>query len=387
VAVSAAAFLAGCSRPAPPPPRRADAPVTVAQAVQKDVPVEIRAIGNVEAITSIGVKSLVGGELTAVHFGEGDFVRKGQLLFTIDQRPFQTQLSQAQAALARDRAQLAQAQANLARDVAQEKYAQAQAGRFGNLAREGVISREQNEQVASDAAARAATVNADRAAIESARAAIESDTALVENARIQFGYTTLRSPIDGRTGNLNVKAGNVVKANDVDMVTINQISPIYATFAVPESELAAIKTRAAAGRLSVAATPQDNPNAHETGVLTFIDNMVDRATGTIKLKGTFQNARRALWPGQFVQVVLRLATRANAVVVPSQALQNGQNGPYVFVVKSDRTVESRSVQPGIRAAGEVVIDSGLAPGETVVTEGHLRLAPGMRVEVRAPRAG
>ena len=234
----------------------------------------------------------------------------------------------------------------------------------------------------SDAEARAASVRADRAAIESARAAIEADLAMIDTARIQLGYTTIRSPLDGRTGNLNVQAGNVVKANDVDLVTILQIDPIYATFAVPESELASIKTRMARGRLPVAATPQAAPDAQFAGVLTFVDNAVDRTTGTIKLKATFPNGGRKLWPGQFVQVVLRLDTRTGAVVVPSQAVQNGQSGPYVFVVKDDRSVESRSVAPGIRAGGEIVIDRGLAAGETVVTEGHLRLAPGMRVQIR-----
>jgi len=383
-AVLAAAVLAGCSKPAPPPPRRADVPVTVAQALRRDVPVEIQAVGNVEAISTIGVKTQVGGELTRVHFQEGDTVRRGDLLFSIDQRPFAAQLSQAEANLARDKAQLSQAQANLARDLAQEKYAEAQAARYARLAGEGVISREQNEQTRTDADAKAASVRADHAAIESAQAAIAADAAMVENASIQLGYTTIRSPIDGRTGNLNVKAGNVVKANDVDLVTIHQITPIYVTFAVPESELAAVKSRMAQGRLAVAATPQDDPGFHDSGVLTFIDNAVDRTTGTIKLKATFQNTGRKLWPGQFCRVVLRLATQTGAVVVPSEAVQTGQNGEYVFVVRSDRTVESRPVRPGIRAGAATVIDQGLAPGETVVTEGHLRLAPGVRVQFKNP---
>lgn len=355
-------------------------PVVVAPAVRKDVPVELRAIGNVEAYSTIGVKTLVGGELVRAHFTEGDFVRKGDLLFTIDPRPLQAALSQAEANLARDKAALAQAQANLARDIAQEKYAQAQAGRYARLRTEGVISREQDEQTRSDAEARSAIVGADQAAIESAKASIQADMAVIENARVQLGYTAIRSPIDGRTGNLNIKQGNVVKANDVDLVTITQVNPIYVTFSVPERDLALVKTYMIKGRLPVTAIPQDDPGTPQSGTLSFIDNAVDRATGTIKLKGTFANTERRLWPGQFVQVVLRLAMRRAALVVPGHAVQTGQNGQYVFVVKADRSVESRPITAGPRAGQEIVIVSGLTAGEMVVTEGQLRLAPGMRVQ-------
>jgi multidrug efflux system membrane fusion protein len=375
----------GGSGAVPPRARSELVPVTVAQAIRKDVPVEIRAIGNVEAFVTIGVKTLVGGELTRAYFTEGDFVRHGDLLFAIDQRPYQAALSQAEANLARDKAALSQAQANLARDIAQEKYSLAQAARYEKLTAEGVISREQNDQTRSDAEARSATVRADRAAIESAQAALQADEAIIENARVELSYTTIRSPIDGRTGNLNVKQGNVVKANDVDLVTINQINPIYATFAVPEISLAAIKEHMALGHLAVTAVPQDSPTTAETGVLSFIDNAVDRTTGTIKLKATFPNTARRLWPGQFVQVSLKLAMRPNALLVPSQALQSGQNGQYVFVVKPDRTVESRPVTAGVRSGPDVVIENGLSLGETVVTEGQLRLAPGVKVQFAPPR--
>ncbi len=361
LAISAVmALLAGCrGAPAPPPRRSESVPVSVARVARKAVPVEVRAIGNAEAISTISVKSQVGGELTRVHFAEGDFVRKGQILFTIDQRPLQAQVAQVEANLARDKAQLAQAQANLARDEAQAKYAEAQFGRMAKLAEQGVISRENLDQARADADARSAAVRADQAAIESARAAIQADLAALENARIQLGYTTIASPIDGRTGNLNAKQGNLVKANDLELVAINQVSPIYVAFAVPEAQLGEIKRHMAGRKLEVMAAPQEEGAARETGVLTFVDNAVDRATGTIRLRGTFANNARGLWPGQFVEVTLRLATQGDALVVPSESIQTGQQGQYVFVVKPDMTVESRAVQPGIRTEREVVIDRGL----------------------------
>lgn len=378
--LAALAGCAGSSAPAPRPPEIV--PVAAAQAVRKAVPLEIRAIGNVEAINTIAVKAQVGGELTRVHFTEGDFVRKGQTLFTIDQRPFRAQLAQMEANLARDKAQLSQAQANLARDEAQAKYAQAQFGRMSKLVAEGVMSREQLDQARAEADARAAAVRADHAAIESAKAAVQADLAALETARIQLGYTTIASPIDGRTGNLAVQQGNLIKANDVELVTIHQVSPIYVAFAVPEARLADVKRHMARRRLEVTAVPQEAGGRPETGFLSFVDNAVDRATGTIRLKATFANAARALWPGQFVQVTLRLATLENAVVIPSEALQTGQQGQYVFVVKPDGTVESRPVEPGIRLEGEVVVERGLQAGETVVTDGQLRLAPGVRVQLK-----
>ena len=359
-------------------------PVTVAAVVQKTVPIDIQVIGNVEAYSTIGVKSQVGGELTRVFFQEGDYVKKGDRLFVVDPRIFQAQVSQMEANLARDEAQLSQAQANLARDIAQEKYAQELAARYARLFQDGVISRDQTEQVRSDADAKAEAVKADRAAIESARAAIAADKALLENQRVQLGYTAIQSPIDGRTGNLNVKQGNIVKANDIDLLTINQIEPIYVTFSVPEAQLSGIKQHMAVGKLAVMAYLPDIAQP-ETGVLTFVDNSVDMSTGTIKLKGTFSNADRKLWPGQFVRVVLRLTSRPNALVVPSQAVQTGQEGQFVFVVKKDMTVESRTITPGPRIDEETVVEKGLESGETVVTEGHLRLAPGMKVQFKGGR--
>ena len=364
-----------------------DVPVTVALASQKDVPVEVQVIGNVEAYTTISVKAQVGGQLTNVSFHEGDNVKTGALLFTIDQRPFTAALDQATANLAQNQAALGQAQANLARDTAQNKYTEANAARYAELFQAGVVSKDQSEQLRASADASGQALAADKAAIASAQAAIGASQAAIDNARVQLGYTGIRSPIDGRTGNLSVKQGNVVMANSQELVTINQVEPIYVTFSVPEAQLTAIKRYMAQQKLAVRAGPQDAPEDQETGSLTFIDNAVDMTTGTIKLKGTFSNSDRKLWPGQFVRVTLRLTTQANAIVVPNQAVQTGQNGSYVYVVKQDRTVEMRPVTTGARVDQDMVVDQGLQLGETVVTEGQLRLAPGSRVVVRDGRGG
>jgi multidrug efflux system membrane fusion protein len=364
-----------------------DVPVTVATASQKDVPVEIQVIGNVEAYSTITVKAQVGGQLTKVSFNEGDYVKKGELLFSSDRRPLEAALNQAIANAARDEAALGQAQANLAKDNAQSKYAEAQANRYAELFKGGVISKDQSEQLRANADAAAQAVVADNAAIESAKANIGASKATIDNARVQLGYTEIRSPINGRTGNLTVKQGNVVMANSMDMMTINEVEPIYVTFSVPESQLPAIKRYMALGKLPVRSRPQDDPGGDEAGTLTFVDNTVDVTTGTIKLKGTFPNSDRKLWPGQFVRVTLRLTTQPNAVVVPNESVQTGQNGTFGYVVKSDRTVESRTVVTGARVGQDMVVDQGIEAGETVVTEGQLRLAPGSRVVVRDANKG
>ena len=360
-------------------------PVVVATVSQKDVPVNIDVIGNVEAYSTISVKAQVGGELTKVSFQEGEFVKKGDLLFTVDPRPYTAALSQAQANLSRDTAALGQAQANLARDAANEKYAQAQAARYEKLFEAGVVSKEQSDQMRASADALEQTILADKASIESARAQIGASQAAIDNAKVQMSYTTIRSPIDGRTGNLTVKQGNVVAPNTMELVSIAEVQPIYVTFSVPEAQLGEIKKYMAQGKLPVHATAQDDNTQNETGVLTFVDNSVDPTTGTIKLKGTFPNENRKLWPGEFLRVTLRLTTQNNAVVVPNQAVQTGQDGQFVYVVKGGKTVELRPVVTGSRVDQELVIERGLEPGETIVTEGQLRLAPGSQVQIRDGR--
>lgn len=345
--------LAGCSAEKEKAKEKAPAPVTVARVGQASVPVELRAIGNVEPHATVAVKSMVSGTVTSVHFKEGQDVAKGALLFTIDPRPYAAALSQARA--------------NLARDVAMAANASEQAGRYLGLVNEGIVTREQYDQLKANADALSASVASNRAAVDS--------------AKLQLGFCYIHAPMTGRTGNLAVNAGNLVKANDAPaLVTINQISPLYVTFSLPEKELGAIKGRMG-GKLAVEASVP-NSGAAEKGVVTFLDNGVDQATGTIKVKGTFQNGGRRLWPGQFVNVLLTMDVRQNAIVVPTRAVQTGQQGEFVYLVKQDSTVELRPVTAGVAREGITVVEKGLNPGDTVVTDGQMRLAPGGKVAVK-----
>jgi multidrug efflux system membrane fusion protein len=404
--------LAGCDGRASGTQRAAPTPavpVLAVEAVRKEVPLEIGVIGTVQALTTVGVKSQIAGQVVKVHFTEGQDVSAGQLLFTIDPRPFEASVAQAEATVGRDTAQLRQAEAalaqrhadvqqagaNLERDQAQLENARVQERRYKTLVEKEMVARELYDQYRTNLSALEATVTADRAAVanakaaalaaqagvENARAVIRADEAMLQTARLNLGYTTIRAPMQGRTGNLMLQAGNVVKANeDNPMVVIAQVHPIYVSFAVPQQHLAAIKQYQAAGPLAVRATPTGVPKA-AVGRLTFINNTVDPTTATIQLKGTFDNADNVLWPGQYVEVALTL-TQESAVVVPSQAVQPGQQGPYVFVVKPDLTVQPRPVELGRRLAAETIVTKGLAPGERVVTDGQLRLMPGSRVEIK-----
>ena len=405
--------LAGCSDRASGTPAKGAAPpavpVLAAEAKGQQVPLEIAAIGNVQAFTTVGVKSQVAGQITKVHFTEGRDVEPGDLLFTIDPRPFEAavrqaeatvgrdlaQLRQAEAGLAQRKAEIQQAQANLERDTAQLENARTQERRYRELVEKELIAREQYDNFRTQMSAMDATVAADRAAVENAkasalaaeagvenaRAVIKADQAVVDNAKLQLGYTTIRAPMAGRTGNLLVQAGNVVKANEGDpMVVIAQVHPIYVSFAVPEQHLADIKRYQTKEGLAVRATPPGAPKP-AIGRLTFVNNVVDATTGTIQLKATYENEDNTLWPGQYVDVTLTLTTE-QAITVPAEAVQSGQQGPYVYVVKPDLKVEPRPVQPGRRVAGDIVIVRGVAAGERVVTDGHLRLVPGAKVEIK-----
>jgi multidrug efflux system membrane fusion protein len=330
-------------------------PVTVADVLRKTVPVEVRVIGNVEAYSSVGIKPQITGEIVGVHFAEGQDVKKGQLLFTFDQRPFQ--------------ADLLRAEANLAQDEAKLKNAEVEAQRYTRLVEAGVVAKEQAEQIQTNHQALVAAAKADHAQ--------------VEYSRVQLVYTKIYSPMDGRTGNLMLHLGTVVKANpDNPLITINQINPIYVTFSVPQQVLPEIKQHISKGKLKVSALIQGQEDRPEVGTLTFIDNNVDLTTGTIKLKGTFANANRRLWPGQYVNVALTLAEQPDAILVPTQAIQTGQNGSYVFVVKPDLTAESRPVKVDRNIDNQAIIESGLAAGEKVVTDGQIRLVPGSKVEIK-----
>jgi membrane fusion protein, multidrug efflux system len=358
-------------------------PVVTGVVTQKDVPLELRVIGAVEPYSVVAVKSQVGGELTKAHFTEGQFVKKGDTLFTIDPRPFETALRQAEANLDKTAALEKQAEANLARDEAQSKTASAQAERYSNLLDSGVVSRDQYEQIRTNADALTESVRADKANVETARKAIESDKAAVQSARLQLSFTTVRAPIDGRTGSLVVHQGNLVKADDTTpLVVINQITPIRVTFSAPERQLPEIRSYMAKGNLKARVSQQNDAAHPELGEVDFVDNAVDNTTGTIKLKATFANKERRLWPGQFVNVTMTLTTRTGATVAPSQAIQTGQQGQFVFVVKPDQTVEMRPVVVAHTIADDSVIESGVKPGEVVVTDGQLRLVPGAKVKVR-----
>jgi multidrug efflux system membrane fusion protein len=353
--------LSGCSSKTVPG-RAADAqmrtavPVMVAAVVQKSVPVEIRAIGTGEAFSTVSVKAMVNGEITRVNFVEGQDVRKGELLFTIDSRSYAAALNQAEA--------------NLARDEAQVKYTSDQTQRYANLYQQGIVPKQLADQYQNSSDMLGEAIHADKAA--------------VENAKVLLSYCSIYSPIDGRTGSLLIHQGNVVKANDtVSMVVINQITPIYADFSVPEQFLPEIKKHMTEGKLGVKAIIPNDGGPPEQGVLTFVNNTVDSSTGTILLKGTFPNSGRRLWPGQFVNVALTLSARPNAILVPSRAIQTGQEGQFVFVVKADRTVESRPVVVGTALEADTVIEKGLQVGETVVTDGQLRLVPGSKVEIKS----
>ncbi len=368
----------GNTPPKAPPP----VPVTAAPVVQKVVPVQVTAVGNVQAYTSVGIKSRVAGQVLKVHFKEGEDVRQGDVLFTIDPAPFEAAVRQAEATVAKDNANLKQAQATIERDQAQLDMSRIQEKRYRELLQRELIAREQYDQLKTNFAAMEATVDADRAAVENTRAAISADQAALDSARLNLGYTTIRAPIDGRAGNVLVQAGNVVKGNDDNpIVVLNQVHPIYLSFAVPEQFLGDIKKYRAQGPLKVEARLPNRLEPIGTGELTFINNTVDPGTGTIQLKATFTNADSALWPGQFLDAVLTL-TAQQALVVPSQAIQPGQKGPYVFVVTQDQTVDHRQVQPGPRLGAETIIASGLKPGERVVTDGQLRLRPGSKVDVK-----
>ncbi len=328
--------------------------VVTAVARQQDVPIEIKTFGTMEASESVTIKPMLSGELTTVAFREGEDVKEGALLFEIDPRPYQAALNKTQASLARNRVIMKSARKDY------ERYLQ--------LAKEGLVSQEQAEGY--------------RTRAETAAADFAADQAGVENARTQLSYCTITAPISGRLGALAVDQGNVVKANETPLVTINKLIPIRATFTIPEQSLSLVQQRLAAGPMTVAAEVPGTTGFSEKGLVSFLDNAVDPATGTIRLKGKFANEQKRLWPGQFVTLSLLLEVREQAVVVPSQAVQTGQNGQYVFVVQADQTAEVRPVVPGPDYEAITVIDSGLQVGEQVVIDGQMRIVPGSKVEIK-----
>jgi multidrug efflux system membrane fusion protein len=329
-------------------------PVKATQAIQKDMPIQLKAIGTVEAFTSVAIKSQVDGQIARIHFTEGSDVEKGALLVSINPEPFQAALSQSEA--------------TLAKDLAQVKFAREQALRYEGLLKEGIVTKDQYDLLQANAESLAAVVASDRAAIR--------------NAKIQLAYCSIRSPISGRTGSITQQPGNLIKANDLPIVTINQIRPVNVTFAIPEKRLAELKRSLAGKEVRLETAPQNGTIARETGTVSFLDNAVNPATGTIKLKGVFANASRALWPGQFTDLLITLGTRKNAVIVPTAAVQNSQQGEFVYVIKQDNKVEMRQITSAMVAGENTVIEKGVAAGETVVVDGQLRLSPGATVETK-----
>jgi multidrug efflux system membrane fusion protein len=345
-------FGAGCEKaeaPKPPPP-----PVRVAVAAVKDMPIELRAVGIVDPVATVDVRSQIEGAVAKVHFKEGQEVQAGEPLFTIDPRPFE--------------AALAQARANLTRDAAQAELARAQAERQAKLFQQGVASKQQFDTYRTQADVDAGAARAGEAA--------------VRKAELDLEYTQIVAPMRGRTGTLGVHVGSVLSANSTVLVTVRQIAPIDVRFSVPEQQLPAVQEAMSQGSLRVTAHAEGSHDEPDVGRLVFVDNAVDRTTGTISLKGRFENDPPRLWPGQFVDVGLRLGERANAVVIPEHAVQPGQDGGLVYVIDDASKAQPRKVRVAFSRAGESVIEEGLAAGERVVVDGQLRLAPGIAVEIQ-----
>jgi membrane fusion protein, multidrug efflux system len=358
-------------------------PVEMAAATTMDVPVQIKSIGNVESISAVAIRSQVEGALQAVHFTPGQEVKKGDLLFTIDPRPLQAMVAQASANLAKAVAAVDQGRQVLTKDQATATNARTIMRRDATLVESGVISREEYDNAVAASKSADATVGADQSAINSLNAAAKAEQANVRNAQVQLSYAVIRAPISGKTGNLVVTTGNLVRANDTTpLVTITQSSPIYVTFTVPAPDFFRIREYAGHADFHTEVTIPGSSQPPQQGKLSLIDNTVDTTTGTIRLKATFENTDGLLYPGLFTNVVLTLGTQHDAVVIPAQAVQIGQDNSFVYAVKPDMTVEVRNVKTGTPYNDMIVIEDGVKPGEKVVTDGQLRLVPGATVQAK-----
>jgi multidrug efflux system membrane fusion protein len=389
--VAGLVVISGCNKSpatqAAGPPPVPSMPVTIATASLEPVPVEVRVVGTVEPSEKVEIKSTIAGEITAVKFTEGQEVQQGDLLFEIDSRPYTDALRQAEAAVERDRAMLSQAKATLQKDTVTSAAADTEAKRYDSLMKDRLVSQQQNLQYSSAADSAHSTLGADNAAVESANATLNLDQVAVDKAKLDLSYCQIHSPISGRAGNLMVHRGNLVKVNDVALVVVNRMAPVFVSFNAPDKYLDAIRKFSAQGKLAVTAVSHEDAHATETGTLSLIDNTVDTQTGTIHLKATFENTKRTLWPGQFVDVALTLSTSEGAIVIPAEAVQAGQSGQMVYVVGKDDTVLPRPVTVGRNLENKVVIDKGLAQGERVVTDGQMMLFPGAHVTIAAAPQG
>jgi len=380
---------------------RPPAPVSVAVAITQDVPTYLDAIGKTVAREVVSIQSQVSGRITQIHFTDGADVKKGNLLFTIDTRPFEANLRQAQANVSRDIALKKQAEANLAKDVAQAKWGEVQVKRYGELVKSGVVPREQYEQLRASADSLNAAVDADRATVHSTEEAIKVDAAAVESAKVQLSYCYIRSPIDGRAGQRLVDVGNVVNPGGSSgggtgnsstggssaggtLLVIERLDPIYADFTISQDNLAEVQQQMRAGTLKTEVRLPDTPENSVTGQLTFLNNAVENATGTVNLRATIPNEGHRFWPGRFVNIRLVLSTIHGAVLVPANAPQMSGKGSFVYVVKQDSTVEQRQVSLGQRQGDLIVVEKGVEPGERVVTNGQLGVTPGGKVRIDQP---
>jgi multidrug efflux system membrane fusion protein len=380
-------ILSGCGKKEQMSFERPPAPVTVAVAIRQDVPIYLDQIGKCVAREVVEIQPQVSGRITQKHFTDGSNVKKGELLFTIDPRPFEVSLQQARANLAKDLALKKQAEANLARDIAQARYGEVQAQRYTQLNKQGIVSSEQSEQIKTNAAALNASVEADRAAVHNAEEAIKVDEAAIERAKLELSYCYIRSPIDGRTGQRLVDIGNVVNpGNSTPLLVIQRLDPIYVDFSISQNDLSAVQRQMARGMLRTEVRLPDISDNAVTGRLTFLDNAVQDATGTVNLRATVSNGDRRFWPGRFVNIRLVLDTLQGAVLVPASAAQMSAKGRYVYIVKDDDTAEMRPVTVGQRQQDLVVIEKGVTAGERVVVNGHLGVTPGAKVRIEPSKA-
>jgi multidrug efflux system membrane fusion protein len=393
--VALALVAAGCGKKSAPASAGGGAPgggmppipVTTAVATSENVPLEVDIVGTIDASSRVEVKSQVAGQIMKVSFTEGQDVKQGQLLFEIDKRPYQDAVAQAQAAVERDRSQIAQAQAAQQKDAASAAQAEADARRFIALADQKLISEQQRLQYTTAADAAKAAIRSDEAAVSVAQANLKADQAAVERAKLDLTYCDITAPVSGRAGNLLVHAGNLVKVNDVPLVVINRIDPVFVNFNAPEQYTNIVQNKGAGRSLPVEVTSRDGENHHATARLSVVDNTVDSQTGTIHLKATLSNPQRIWWPGQFVDTRLVLDGKRAATVVPTEAVQNGQAGTFVYVVKADKSVEARNVKVSRTLDRRAILESGVSPGETVVTDGQMMLAPGAHVMNVPPAQG
>ncbi|HEV2827421.1 MAG TPA: efflux RND transporter periplasmic adaptor subunit [Pyrinomonadaceae bacterium] len=397
-----ALFITACSNKAAQGGfERPPAPVSTAVAVAEDVPTYLDAIGKTVAREVVSIQPQVSGRITGIHFTDGANVRKGQLLFTIDTRPFVASLRQAQANVSKDTALKKQAEANLAREVAQAKWGEVQVKRYRVLVDQGVVAREQYEELRANLDSLNANVGSARAAVNSAAETIKVDTAAVESAKVQLSYCSIRSPIDGRAGQRLVDVGNVVNpgggsgnndsnsdtpGNGNALLVIERLDPIYADFTISQNNLAEVQQQMQAGRLRAEVRLPDTADEPVIGQLTFLNNAVGNTTGTVNLRATIPNAGHIFWPGRFVNIRLVLNTIHQAVLVPSSAPQMSAKGSFVYVVKQDSTAEQRPVSLGQRQGDLIVVESGVQPGENVVITGQLGVTPGGKVRIEQPAA-